>query len=122
MASQNESNPESGIGEAEKKNTADESKDSRGVNQTTREQPGAPFSEFDPFRAARIGEVHRQTDTLLQSVHREGVGLENADEELLRRLYEDAEERASWSEARQDAFTAILRLGKPTPRRRDRIL
>jgi len=81
-----------------------------------------PFSENDPFRATRISETVGQTASLLSEVQMEASGFQGATTEQFAALSRDAEERASWSQTRQDGFVGLLRLGKSTPPRSKRIL
>eukprot|EP00918_Siedleckia_nematoides_P004062 GHVU01009148.1.p1 GENE.GHVU01009148.1~~GHVU01009148.1.p1 ORF type:complete len:345 (+),score=15.02 GHVU01009148.1:389-1423(+) len=89
--------------------------------ETTAQQP-PPFSEFDPFRAARYRALSSETKALCDSVSIGITGIENLNEDQLRTLQEDAEERSRWSEARSDAFSGLLRLGATVPPRGKRVL
>ena len=81
-----------------------------------------PFDPEDPWRAARTAEVVSNTRKFLQGLQVEPVGFQDATPKQLRRLDEDAYERSTWSEARQNDFAGILRLGRRTPSRSQRIL
>lgn len=122
MASPNESNPQSGNDEVKGSNSESGPVPGGMSDVSAKDKPPAPFSEFDPFRSARFNEIYRETDKLLGPLQIEYDGIEGASEAQLRQFYEDAAERASWSEARQDAFTSILRFHKPIPSRSERIL
>ena len=122
MASQNESDKESGTTKVKEEGSVNVGEVSGSTNLETEKQQPAPFSEFDPFRTARIGQINSEAAALLEPLQMQSVGLEGATEAELRKLYEDAEERATWNKARSDAFTGILRLGKRVPPRSKRIL
>ena len=115
MASQNEMHQETGVKETGTDNKSDTGKSIKTTNVETKEQQAPPFSEFDPFRTHRISEVSSETETFLGEMGLRPAGLENADENQLRTLSKDAEERQGWSETRSDAFRGVLRLGSGTP-------
>ena len=117
MASQNESNPQPGDDKVKESNGANDANTNTGTGIQARPQQAAPFSEFDPFRATRIDTLRSETDKLLESIQVQIDGLEDAAETELRNLYENVSEYQRWSKTRQDAFTSILRLGKPVPSR-----
>ena len=89
--------------------------------ETPQQQP-APFSEFDPFRASRISTLRSETQAFSELVGKEITGFEDATPDELQQFYKDAEERAGWPKARQDAFKGFVRLGFGTPPRSKRIL
>ena len=122
MASQSKGDPESGIETSKEDDKSTGSGSDRSIDAQTQQQQPAPFSEFDPFRAARTSAVRSETDRLLEPLQVEQSGFEDTTEAQRRQLYADAEERASWSKARSDAFISLLRLGKPIPSRGNRIL
>ena len=122
MAAQNESNPKSGDVQSEDKTQHSDNGATRGVSLESANKQPAPFSEFDPFRSQRITETRSETATFLAQFSLQPTGFENANESELLRLSEDAAERAQWSEAQSDAFSGVLRLAIPTPRRSNRIL
>ena len=117
MASQNEMHE--GTRNAQDKKT--DSNNSPGqttpINVEAEKQPPPPFSEHDPFRSHRYREVTGQTQTFLDSMGLTASGFEDADENQLRTLSKDAEERQRWRPARSDAFIGIVRLGTVTPPR-----
>jgi len=122
METSRESNPQSGNENAE---VSDQQLQS-GANRTSDMAPEVvdivPFSENDPFRATRISETVGETASLLSEVQMEASGFQGATPEQFAALSRDAAERASWSQTRQDGFIGLLRLGKPTPSRSQRIL
>lgn len=81
-----------------------------------------PFAENDPFRASRITETVREAGELLAKIQVKATGFENLNEREFRIISKDASERATWSKARSDGFTGLLRLGRGTPSRYNRIL
>lgn len=107
--------PETDTGETSGRNVT------RNDLETSNVEP-SPFSELDPYRPARITSLRGETDEFLQEIQLEAVGFSGSNDEQLRHFLKDAEERAGWSQTRQDAFRSILRLGKPIPRRSSRIL
>ena len=122
MESQNEMHQKSGNEEASGTNEEVKQKSGGTINVETVEQRPAPFSEFDPFRSTRISTLNSETQAFLSELGSEVTGFENLDENELRSLQKDAEERARWSQARSDAFSGILRLGVKTPGRGERLL
>ena len=122
MASQNEMHPGTGNEPDSKSNENDSTAKSLPVVVETKEQPAPPFSEFDPWRAHRYREVSSETSDFLDSMGLKSVGIESADEDQLRTLSKDAEERQGWSQTRSDAFRGIIRLGAILPPRGNRIL
>lgn len=122
MASQSESNPKPRDEETEESSNETGDRNTGGTQLETQNPEPAPFSEFDPFRTSRLAALREQTDALCQTMGIEPVGLEQFNEAELRQLASDAEERSKWSQAKKDAFAAILRLGYPTPPRTRRIL
>ena len=122
MAPQDEVHKESGNVEDSKIHRKSGPEDTSGNKLETTEKQPAPFSEFDPFRATRYSTLTSETQDFLSGMGKQASGFENLDEDQLRSLYSDVEERSRWSKARQDAFTGILRLGTATPPRGNRIL
>ena len=122
MAPQDEVHEESRNVEDSKVHRQSGQSDAKSTKLETTEKQPAPFSEFDPFRATRYSTLNSETQDFLSGMGKQASGFENLDENQLRSLYSDAEERARWSQARQDAFTGILRLGTATPPRGKRIL
>ena len=122
MASQNEVHSETG----NDKNTEDsrqlDSKPTGSTKLETTQQSPPPFSEYDPFRASRIDTLDSETKGFLNSLSLSATGIEKCNEDQLRALQEDAQERSRWSQTRQDAFNGILRLGAAIPPRDNRIL
>ena len=122
MASQDEVHQKPGNAQDNKSDKSDGSSDTRGTELEAKELPPAPFSEFDPFRTDRYRALNRETQTFLGELGAEAVGIEGLNEDQLRSLQEDAEERERWQPARQDAFRGILRLGAAVPSRDKRLL
>ena len=122
MEAQSEGNEELRVKEGKGNAKGDELQSGRGANVETREQPIEPFSNDDPFRTDRINQARSEASALLKHVQAEPVGFQGSNDKQLVRVYKDAEERATWSKARQDGFIGILRLGRPVPRRSERIL
>ena len=118
METQSKSNSQPGPEEAKSNDSQSKTTGVQSTNLEAKDVPIVPFSENDPFRATRIAETNRQTAELCQSLSGEAVGFENADGNTVKALYQDAEERAGWSQARKDGFYGLLRLGVKTPRRR----
>ena len=122
MASQNEMH-EGTRNEQDKKTDRDNSSgQTNPINVEAEKQPPPPFSEHDPFRAYRYSEVTSETQTFLDSMGLKASGFEDADENQLRTLSKDVEERQRWRQARSDAFRGIVRLGTATPPRGKRLL
>jgi len=122
METSSESNPQPGNENAEGSNQQFQPGTNRTSDMAAQVVDIVPFSENDPFRATRISETVGETASLLSEVQMEATGFQGATTEQLAALSKDAEERASWSQARQDGFVGLLRLGKPTPARSQRIL
>lgn len=122
MASQNEGNPKHRVDEVEKTDPESGSTDTPSPGVETEELEFKPFSDADPFRAARVGALVDETADLLGEVQVEPVGFGRATDDELASFYEDAVERAKWSKARQDGLLGVLRLGRPVPRRSQRVL
>ena len=122
MASQNESDKKSGIDEVKTDTERDGSKDSGSVELESKEVEFEPFSDDDPYGAARISSLFSETSQFLDSIQAKPVGFETATQQQLRSFQEDAVQRAKWSQARQDVFIGFLRLGRPIPPRSKRIL
>ena len=122
MASQDEMHPKPRDAKDNEVNKQDGQSDIGTTDLEARELPPAPFSEFDPFRTDRYRALNRETQTFLGELGAEAVGIEGLDENQLRSLQEDAEERERWQPARQDAFRGILRLGAAVPSRDKRLL
>ena len=122
MESQSESDKKPGTDQVN--DSAEKSKDgvSRGVDVAIEGQQFEPFTDADPFRAARTAEAVGETRTFLSEIQIEPAGFSDATPEQQRRVHADAAERASWSQARQDEFLGILRLGRRTPPRSKRVL
>lgn len=121
MATQNESNEKPRQTEVNREVTANEQPRDRSANMESDDAQIVPFSENDPFRAARIAETARETGELLETISCKAVGFEELDDDQIRRISEDAEERARWRPARQDGFRALLRLGRKSLTRYQRI-
>ena len=122
MASQDEVHQKSGDAQDKKSDRQDGSADVGSTELETKELSPAPFSEFDPFRTDRYRALNRETQTFLGELGAEAVGIEGLNEDQLRSLQEDAEERERWQPARQDAFRGIIRLGAAVPPRDKRLL
>ena len=122
MASQDEVHSKPRDAKDNEVNKQDGQSDIGTTDVEARELPPAPFSEFDPFRADRYRSLNRETQTFLGELGAEAVGIEGLDENQLRSLQADAEERERWQPARQDAFRGILRLGAAVPSRDKRLL
>ena len=122
MASQDEMHPQSRDAKDTENNQQSQNSATNAANMETTAQQPPPFSEFDPFRAARYRALSSETQALCDSVSIGITGIENLNEDQLRTLQEDAEERTRWSEARSDAFSGLLRLGAKVPARGKRIL
>jgi tRNA/tmRNA/rRNA uracil-C5-methylase (TrmA/RlmC/RlmD family) len=122
MATQNEMHQESGNEKAEKDNQSTELQTSASSDLESREQRIEPFTDNDPYLPSRITETRSETEALLSGLSIKPVGFENVNRKQAKRLYEDAIERAGWSQARQDAFNGILRLGTSIPPRSKRVL
>lgn len=122
MASQNESDQKYRDGEVKESNGENDANTNSGTGVQTQQQQAAPFSEFDPFRSTRIDTLRSEADQLLESLQVRVDGIEDATETELRNLHKNVSEYQGWSQTRKDAFTSVLRLGKPTPTRSNRIL
>ena len=122
MASSNESNEKSRNDEVKAEVKDNERVRDRGTDMESKEQQYEHFSDDDPFGAVRITALRSETAELLEPLQIEADGFERATSEQLRNLQQDAVERAKWTKTRQDGFTAILRLGRPTPPRSKRVL
>ena len=122
MASQDEMHERTRASENTESDRSDEPRGSKSVELETTERLAAPFSEFDPFRSSRIDTLHGETKSFLDTMGKQLSGFETTDEDELRSLQRDAEERQKWSQARQDAFRSILRLGATIPSRGKRVL
>jgi hypothetical protein len=122
MEPQSKSNPQSRNEEVKGGDQISATGSNGSADLATTEQQPAPFSEFDPFRASRIAALNSETAAFCELVGVEPTGLENATEAELRQFYKDAEERAGWSQTRQDVFAGFVRMGLPTPPRTKRIL
>ena len=117
METSNESNQKSG-NDKTKDTTQDNTKGSSGsANLAPKNESYEYFSDADPWRTSRIDSTRGETDTLLSNVQRKSAGFRDANPKQLRNIHSDAIERQGWSEARQDGFIAILRLGRRTPPR-----
>ena len=122
METQSESNPQSRVEKTEQDvKTVTESND-RSTDVEAREQRIEPYSDEDPYRPARIAALRDETQMVCNTVHAEATGFQELNGKQLRDLQSDADERARWPKARQDAFDGILRLGRKTPGRSERIL
>ena len=122
MAPQDEMHEKFGNEQVEGKTDKVHGSGDRGVDLAPEKKRPSPFSEFDPFRAVRISDLAGETDSFLATVSKKQTGIEGLDEDKLRSLQADAEERSRWSETRQDAFRGIIRLGAAVPPRDRRIL
>lgn len=122
MVPQDEMHQEAGPTEDKSTNQSTGRSDNTATEPSPADERPAPFSDFDPFRTTRIDTLNSQTNEFLQGMGEKSAGLEGFNEDELRSLSSDAEERARWSEARQDAFRSILRLGAKVPARDKRIL
>lgn len=122
MAPQNEGNEESRNQKVEGSNQQDGSSISASADLESPQQQIEPFTDADPFRAARTRETIGETESILAEVQSKAVGFNDLADFELANLYKDATERAKWEPARQDAFIGILRLGKPVPPRAKRVL
>lgn len=122
MASQNESNQKPGDGDSQE-NDRDVGPDrSRSTDVEAKEVEYEHFSNDDPFGPARISALRSETEELLAPLQTEPVGFDGATEAELRDFQEDAVQRSKWSQTRQDGFLGLLRLGRPTPPRSQRVL
>ena len=122
MVSPNESNTESRNTETQSGTTPNEVHRRRSTDLEASDVRPEPFSDDDPFRTARTSEALREAAEILSPIQTSPVGFAQCTPEQQRRIYQDAEERASWSQARKDGFTALLRLGQPLPSRANRVL
>jgi hypothetical protein len=122
MASPNESNQESRDKHPPSSSESTRSNDRRSTDLESAEQHYEPFSNEDPYGASRITALRGETSTLLDEIQAEATHFERTNHKQLQHLHEDAIERSKWSETRQDGFISILRLGKSTPPRANRVL
>lgn len=122
MAPQNEGNKKSGDEDIKEPDSTTGSGDLSEASDSSSDSEIQPFSDNDPFRAARTREVISETARALDPIQAEPVGFENLTDEQKRYISEDALERSEWSQARQDGFTSILRLGRSIPPRSQRVL
>ena len=122
MASQDEMHEKSGVSQASESDKQTTVQPGEGTKLETPNQQPAPFSEFDPFRATRTAQVISETQAFLDPLGKTLTGTEGLNEDQLRSLSADAQERAQWSQAGQDAFTSLLRLGSTIPPRGKRVL
>ena len=122
MAPQDESNKKPRDDDSDELHSGARSDDGKSVELESIDREPEPFSDDDPFRAARIGEVVGETSGLLSEVQVQGAGFEGLTNREYADLHKNAAERKRWPEARQDGFISILRLGKPVPPRSKRVL
>lgn len=122
MESQNEVHQKTGNEKVTETDKQPQPQHTRRASDETREIQPAPFSEFDPFRSARIDALHSEAKDLSTSLSIKLTGIDGLNENELRAFQEDAEERQRWSKARQDAFGGIVRLGANVPPRANRVL
>lgn len=122
MASQNESDEKSRNDDTSAVHQQTRPTDSRGSDMESERREPEPFAVDDPLSAVRLDTLTGETAGLLSEIQTEPVGFDGADRHELAKLYEDAQERQNWSQARQDGFRAILRLAKPIPPRANRVL
>ena len=122
MEPQNEMHQKSGAEADQRQAQQVESGDHKSADMASGEQRIEPFSNDDPFLATRITETRSETDRLLQSISSEPVGFERLNRKQIKSLYANAVERSQWSQARQDAFASVLRLGVRVPPRANRVL
>ena len=122
MAPQNESDPKSGNEETQVGDKQTTGQSSRGTDLESEQLRPEPYAIDDPQRADRISALSSETAGVLEQVQATPVGFDDLTPEQLRYVHEDAVERSEWSEARQDAFVSILRLGRKVPPRSKRIL
>lgn len=122
MATQDESNAESGNDEAKAVTKVDGSEHSSGADVESTQQQYEPFGDDDPHGPARVASLRGETDALLDEIQAKGTGFDGTTVKQRQNLHSDAVERALWSEARQDVFVGVLRLGRPIPSRNKRIL
>ena len=122
MASQNESDEKSRNEEIKSTDSEVHKRTDRSTDVESKGQQFEPFAADDPWRTTRTREVVSETKRLLEQIQTEPIGFENATPKQLRSFQQNATERASWSQARQDGFIGLLRLGRPVPPRSKRIL
>lgn len=122
MAPQNESDQKPGNDEVKAGSERVAEPGSGSTDLASQDKPVEYFSDDDEFSASRFAALSSETTGLLQQVQLKPDGLKDATPEQLRNLYQDAEERQGWSQARQDGFIGLLRLGRPTPPRAARVL
>ena len=122
MAPQSKSNEKYRNDEVEKEVENDERIGSGSTDLESKKLEYEHFSDDDPYGPARVTALRSETAELLEPLSLEADGFERATSKQLRNLQQDAMERAKWTKARQDGFTAVLRLGRKTPTRSERVL
>lgn len=122
MASQNESDTKSGNDDANELHSRSRHSDSDGSQLESKGREPEPFSNEDPLLPVRIGQAVGEATSFLSEVQIEGIVPEGTTNREFKTLFNDAVERKSWSQARQDGFVSILRLARPIPSRANRIL
>lgn len=122
MESQSKSNEEPRIEQAESVDKDITGSSGKSVDVESKGLEFEPFTDQDPFRAARTRQAIDEARGFLENVSSEQTGFENLTNIELAGILEDAEERAKWSETRQDGLIGLLRLGRITPPRSRRIL
>ena len=122
MASQSESDKESGTRKDQSKAGQDESSDTRGAQLATEVVRPEPFAADDPYYSERFNALSRETGTFLQDLGFAGSELSGHTERELRSLQSDVRERQRWPEATQNGFRSIVRLGHKPPPRAQRVL
>ena len=122
MAPQNESNQKPRNEETEGIDQDLRPVDARSPELESEHVEPEPFSDSDPFRAARTREVVSETSGILAEVQAEPTGFDDVTDKQFAGLYADAIERAKWNPARSDGFRGLLRLGRSVPPRAQRVL
>ena len=81
-----------------------------------------PFTDEDPHRSVRFATLRSEDAAFLAATGYQATGYDKLSPKLLHRVSENAFRRTTWDQTRQDDFNAILRLGRKTPGRGQRIL